>query len=512
MNTHSLQITNSLFRPRWFHEANNLDLALSLCVSGAVILFVCALNPEVMLHWFLIPVFISGALIGVEFFAWLRNRLDLFDPVGLVGAYGYYFFFVAPLLTALWQFHTRELLVAPNWLDWMGGMATLNCAGVIIYLGTKTFLGRMNRAPKAVWHVQHNRFVHLMALVLPITALVQAFIFSKFGGIWGFMEAFSTDSKAFDGMGWQFLIAEAFPSLLAVFVLVYKRNALRRAPWTPIALLAFLFFVTKLVFGGLHGSRSNTVWLMLWLCGAIHVWIKPVPRHLVAIGIAFLVVFMYVYGFYKAQGVDALGTLQSSDEMHTTANRTGRTFDSTLLGDFARSEIQAYLLYRLVEVHDYDYAGGDTYLGAFLVMVPKTLRPDWVPSKVQKGTEALYGRGEYSPEYLRASQVYGLAGEAMLNFSPFAVPLGFAVLGFVVVKTRALQLTDCNDARRLLLPFYVTACILILNSDLDNIIVFFLTTAVPVLAVLKMSTRIVSAPPASAGFIEARRLPSVAAS
>jgi superoxide dismutase len=445
-----------------------------------------------MLHWFLIPVFVSGVLIGVDFFSWLRGKLDLLEPTGLVGAYGYYFFFIAPLLTVLWQYHTRELPVAPDWRDWIGGMAALNCAGLIIYLGTKNFLGRRTYPPKTVWRIRHNRFVHIMALVLPISALVQLLIFSKFGGIWEFMQAFSTDTKAFDGMGWQFLIAEAFPCLLAVFTLVCKRDALRQTPWTPIALLAFAFFVTKLIFGGLRGSRSNTVWAMFWLCGAIHAWTKPVPRHLVAIGIALLVIFMYAYGFYKAQGVDALETLQSSEEMNTTANRTGRTLDTTLLGDLARSETQAYLLYRLADVRDYDYAAGTTYVSAFMVILPKTFRPDWISSKVEKGTEALYGRGIFSTEYVSASQVYGLAGEAMLNFSPVSIPLAFSALAFVVVKSRALQFAHPDDARRLLLPFLVNMCILVLNSDLDNIIVFFLTTALPVLTILKFSTRAVS--------------------
>src|SRR5208282_4150230 len=103
--------------------ANTSDLALSACVSGTISLVCFILNPETMLHWFVIPVFVSGVLIGVDCFAWLRNRLDLFDPLGWVGAYGYYFFFIAPLLTVLRRYHTPELNEPPNWRDWMGWMA-----------------------------------------------------------------------------------------------------------------------------------------------------------------------------------------------------------------------------------------------------------------------------------------------------------------------------------------------------------------------------------------------------
>ena len=186
-------------------------------------------------------------------------------------------------------------------------------------------------------------------------------------------------------MGWQFLIAESFPCFLAIFVLVYQRKTLVQAPWTPIALMGAAFFVTKLLFGGLRGSRSNTVWAIFWLVGAVHLWVKPVPRRFLTIGAAFLVVFMYIYGFYKQEGTAALAIIQSRDEMQSTSEKTGRTLDVALLGDLARSEVQAYELYRLAAVRDYDYASGATYISALTVLVPKSIRPDSDPIQTRKG-------------------------------------------------------------------------------------------------------------------------------
>jgi len=496
-----MKLRNRSTQPR--RQGPVFDLAMAVSVSGATVVTVCATNPETMLHWFVIPVFLSGVLIGVDFFAWLRNRMDLFDPVGLVGAYGYYFFFIAPLLTVMWRYHTPELVEPPGWRDWIGLMAILNCAGLIVYLTVRRFLQNRSHPPKTVWIIGPNRLVHLMAVVLPLTAAVQVWIFVRFGGLWGYMQTFSDDFHAFDGMGWIFLVAETFPVLLAVLVLVYKRKVLKQAPWTAIALLITAFFLTKMVFGGLRGSRSNTILAMFWLCGAIHFWVKPVPRHLVTTGIAFLVAFMYLYGFYKDQGVNAFDTLQSSDEMQATSHRTKRTFDAALLGDLARSELQAYVLYRVLSVGDYDYAAGGTYLNAPLAIIPKSIRPDWLPSKVEKGTEALVGRGTYSQAYQQASQVYGLAGEAMLNFSPWFAPLSFAGLAFIVVKTRRVLFSHPDDARRLLLPFLAIACILVLNSDLDNMVLFFLASVLPVLAVVKLSAKTLST--SSSGHISLQR-------
>jgi hypothetical protein len=442
-----------------------------------------------MRHWFVIPVFISGVMIGVDCFAWLRNRLDLFDPVGWVGAYGYYFFFVAPLLTVLWGYHTAELQAPSNWRDWIGFMAVLNCCGIVVYFLFRSLFQDRTRSSNSVLLFSRNRLVHVMSMALPLTAVAQLIVYVKFGGIWGFMETFSSHDKSLDGMGWQFLIAESFPCLLAIFVLVYQRKTLKQAPWTPIALMGVAFFVTKFLFGGLRGSRSNTVWAICWLVGAIHLWVKPVPRPFLIIGAAFLVAFMYAYGFYKQQGTNALETLQSQDEMQSTSEKTGRTLDTALLADLARSEVQAFELYRLAAVRDYDYASGATYASALTILIPKSIRPDWIPSKVEKGTEALYGEGTYSSEYRQASQVYGLAGEAMLNFTPVSVPFVFAVLAYIVVKVRSMLFLHPNDARRLLLPFLVIGCVVVLSSDLDNVIVFLITTALPVFLALNFCTR-----------------------
>jgi hypothetical protein len=317
---------------------------------------------------------------------------------------------------------------------------------------------------------------------------MQVFVFAKFGGISGFIDAFSGTVDAFEGMGWIFLIAEAFPYFLFILILTRKRQVLKRMSWWSLSIVGFLFFVIKLIFGGLHGSRSNTVWAMVWLAGAVHLWIKPLPRKFVVLGLAGLIMFMYLYGFYKAQGLDAINTIQTAEERQTAGEKTGRTLDTTLLGDLARSEIQSYLLYRIVVIRDYDYALGSTYVSAASLIVPKSIRPEWIPSKIEKGTEALHGKGTYSREYRRALEVYGLAGEAMLNFTPLAVPFAFLALAYTVAKARALLLLHPNDIRRLLLPFFSIGCVLVINSDLDNIIVFSVATLLPVYLFLRASS------------------------
>src|SRR5690349_14713158 len=107
-----------------------------LLAAGASVLIICGMvaSHNEMLDWYLLPVVICGALIGPDMSAWLRGQLDTFDPLGILGAYGYFFFFIAPLLTVMWGYHSAELPMPPDWLSWIGWMSLLNVFGLLVYL------------------------------------------------------------------------------------------------------------------------------------------------------------------------------------------------------------------------------------------------------------------------------------------------------------------------------------------------------------------------------------------
>ena len=216
--------------------------------------------------------------------------------------------------------------------------------------------------------------------------------------------------------------------------------------------------------------------------GVVHFWVRPLSRATVVAGAIVLVLFMYVYGFYKA-GVDGLQkALESSDSRAAVEGKIHRPITSTLLDDLGRSDVQAYMLYRLNQRGcDYQYAFGRSYLGDVLTLIPGPLWRDRPATKVKEGTEILHGAGSYrerplSPTYERdayvgmSSRVYGLAGEAMLNFGPLSVPAAMAVFGLLVGRVRRWTLTwRRHDARRMLLPWMITILFGILVNDLDNV-------------------------------------------
>src|SRR5438128_1961906 len=107
--------------------------AISLYVSAAIAAGMVAFYPA-MLHWFLLPVLACGVLIGEDAVEWLRGRMDLFDPVGILGVLGYYFFFLSPLLVVWWNHRLMYLPDQPDdYRPWLGGVAALNFLGLLVY-------------------------------------------------------------------------------------------------------------------------------------------------------------------------------------------------------------------------------------------------------------------------------------------------------------------------------------------------------------------------------------------
>jgi hypothetical protein len=304
------------------------------------------------------------------------------------------------------------------------------------------------------------------------------------------MSAVTNDgAEAFAGMGWLFVVSESAPIIaMMVYAISAERNPLLRRP-AAIAVALGVFFVLTMLFGGLRGSRSNTVWAMFWAAGIVHYRIRPLSRRTAMIGVGCLLVFMYVYGFYKNVTLEeAARVLNGSGERQELEARTGRTTEQLLLADLARSDVQAFELYRLTSALDeYDYGWGRTYLGDIAVLVPESVWPSRPQTKVVEGTNLLFGGNAFRRGTFVASRVYGIVGELMLNFGVLAAPLGFAILGLLVRATdQALRRWPSFDARWLVAPVLINFCFAVLISDGDNL-VFFVVKSLLVPGVLLLA-------------------------
>jgi hypothetical protein len=283
------------------------------------------------------------------------------------------------------------------------------------------------------------------------------------------MDANHSDPGALIGMGWIFTISESAPILAAFFVVVHLQKGKIR--WSSAAVALVALFLLQLYFGGLRGSRSQTLQLFFWVVGCVHFLIRSVPRKFVYVGCVFLMVFLYFYGFYKSMGKDATQAFTASSEERERIAKLGhRTLEGMVLGDFGRADVQAFILFRLKnDGKDFDYAKGRTYVGALSLLIPRWILPERTDTKLKEGTEIQTGSG-FDLQY-GSSRVYGLAGESMLNFGPLAAPFAFAVFGLLVGWFRsAVDRLTPGDSRFLLVPLGIYSCLAVLIGDSDNVV------------------------------------------
>lgn len=458
-------------------------------VACGIIVIVLTLFNSQLFHWFVIPVTLAGSICLADTIGWLRSRNALFDPAGIFAMFGLHFFFLAPLLHVYLDWSMPYVSAPTDWRPWLGLMAIFNLLGLFAYEVVRLrILGKPTRALRP-WRLNIPRFKWIVLVSLILSASLQGAIYVQYGGLSGYITHFESEQESFEGLGFTFLFSEAFPRLAIIaFVVLAGRRRLRRS-WVELLIIFIAFFALQLFFGGLRGSRSNTIWAIFYAAAAIHFWIRPIPKSVIPLGLIVLTAFMYVYGFYKSAGSQVISVLDGTQTIESLESQTGRGLPSTLLLDFGRSDVQAFLLYRLLEVNDYEYAFGRTYLGSMAMLVPKSVWPSRPPRKHKEGTDAQYGMGTYSQSW-NSSRQYGLAGEILLNFGPLFIPLGFAFFGlFLGLLQRWIQRIPKHDVRLLIAPYLINLSILGVLSDSDNVVFFLVKNgAFPVLVLLCSAT------------------------
>ena len=118
--------------------------AIACCVSTALVMAFVAASDR-CLDWFLLPVWCCGVLIGTDAVDWIRGRVSLFDPIGILGLLGVHFFFLAPLLHVAWGFWMVDAVPSPGWHYWLAGMALVNLLGLLAYRLGRRFAARAGR-------------------------------------------------------------------------------------------------------------------------------------------------------------------------------------------------------------------------------------------------------------------------------------------------------------------------------------------------------------------------------
>lgn len=433
---------------------------------AAVIAYSLALADTDLLHWFLVPLVACGGLVGMDVIGWATGEIDLFDPVGLVAVLGVHFFFLAPLIQIITD--TKLLYVTDQPADyrpWLGLMACVNFVGLLCYRFALALSARKRHKLRAVWTLKNSRFLPILGTAILTAAAAEVYVLARFGGIAGLVYSFTEDPYKFNNTGWIFMISESLPILLMIGVTTLWWR--KRVTWFLLTPLVGFIVALELLLGGWRGSRQNVIWAIIWALGMIHYGMRPVSRKAIAAFAVVMLAFMYFYGFYKYAGAEGIRAFTDSEWRAQAVEKSGRSFGSVLVQDLARTDVQAFALYRLM-TSPHEYAMGRTYLGAFNLLVPRSISDDRLPTKLKWTTDLEYGEGAYESNHYPSSRVYGLTGEAMLNFGVVGVPLAFALFGYLIAKMSNLSRSvDPRDCRVLLIPFFACIAIVVLAHDLD---------------------------------------------
>src|SRR4051794_28571078 len=158
----------------------------------SLIAMLMVLSDARLLHWFVIPVVLCGAIVGSDAVAFLQGRIELMDPAAIVGLLGIHFFCLAPMLHVTWDMWLPYINGAPEWRDWLGWMAMLNLLGLIFYRAASLTVSIRRQRVRSVrcWRIDDRRVIIVMATLLLITGLSQVWVYIHYGGITGYMDAY----------------------------------------------------------------------------------------------------------------------------------------------------------------------------------------------------------------------------------------------------------------------------------------------------------------------------------
>lgn len=377
----------------------------------------------------------------------------------------------------------REIL----WGKWLFILSLLYSIGILIFYTVANVTLKNKLTEKNIFNdkiINKKKLIIVSLLFLGISLLAQILIFSKFGGVIGYLNSWTEDRESFSGLGIWYMLAEPFPLIFLIFLLLLiGKERILKNKYKWIIFIFILFFLSKLLFGGFRGSRSNTIWGLFWFAGIVNIYLFKLKKIHYFLGVLFLAIFMSVYSIYKTYGIDSFSGEYSIED---TNRYTNNPIVEIYLGDFSRATINAFQIAQIQDISSYEYKFGQTYLYTLTMVFPflKDLYSGY--NKNLAGYEIMTGYkvNSIANEY-HNSRVFGLYGEGILNFGPVLSILIFGLFGYVVAKLDNLSRGYLyNKVYIFLIPFWANVSFVMLMADSDNVVFFLFKNGLLVLLYL----------------------------
>lgn len=419
----------------------------------------------------LIPVAICGLISLVNMRECYKKSRCIYDVYLWIWFFMFISTFVAPLIhfcSGIWVEHM--FTYPPSWYPYAFIIAISYLCVIILWT---IMLRPRSISPltlnSKVWSFKKNSNRFLI-LVMLCSFVSQVYIYYSYGGIWGYMQAFTESSlyeTQFSGMGVYFLLSDLFPSIFLIYII--KNMEGRKCKGLYVNIIILLVFLSALFFGGLRGSRSNVLILMSTALILIHLKLYRLKKIHWALYVLFFFLFMYVGRLYKDQGVQVFNEQERTMQIAVSELSP---VESTIVGDFSRFGINTYQLYSLERKEDFKYKLGQTYLWGVLTFIPfgsSIIAIFDITSRTEASSELFYNG------YYISSRILGPLGEWMINFGLHTFLIIYIILGVLFKRIRKFV---CNlsfhDSRFYLIPSIITLLPQMIISDSSNVMYFFI--------------------------------------
>lgn len=382
------------------------------------------------------------------------------------------------------------LFLAPRDINWEMSLFKLSffytAAIIIFYLVSINTLKKYQKEAEIFNDklISKKNFIIVSMFFLAISFISQILIFLKFGGVMGYLNSWTEDKDSLSGLGIWYMFAEPFPIILLIFLIILiGKDRILKNKYKWIILLFIIFFISKLIFGGFRGSRSNTIWGLFWFAGIVHIYLFRLKMIHYVIGLIFIISFMSLYSIYKTYGVNSFsGDYSIEDTNRYNANPIVEIY----LGDFSRATVNAFQIAQVEDIKTYEYKFGQTYFYTLTMIFPFTKDYYRGHNKNTAGYEIMTNN-KIKPnfDYYHNSRVFGFYGEGVLNFGPFFAIFLFGFLGYLIARLDNFsRFYLYNKVYIFIIPFLGNVSFVILMADSDNVIFFLFKNGLLVLIYL----------------------------
>lgn len=451
------------------------------------------------LSWqLLIVITLSASLAASDAVEGIVSRRDLLSPRVAVSLLLVNAVYVSPILHIILKATPKYIPLPVKMEDAVYDLAIIHLLGVFVYFIGLRFLEDRKVSTRAYVNSasDEKRFMLRLRSWLiffgVISFTVFAYIVLRAGGPMAWISVQLNYRTELESPGWLLVTGAGFPMLFFIAYAIslklksinMTRGQVAKRIFSALIILILVIFLTS----GLRGSRANLIWPALTAVLLIHLLFIRIKGKWIVLFAILGLIFAGAYDVYKKIGTEGISQLQAGTlEDIDSYSELGFGPQALLLGDFSRTAIQSVLLDHW-NTAGFDLNWGRTYIGDALDFVPGAERSTTFPNKQYAATEILYGQGAAEARPRLSTRIYGLQGEALINFGPIGAVLAFLPYAFVMVAaersySRALKGHSMRSG--LVIALMIPIVILLFLSDMDNVVNNFASKAMfPILAIV----------------------------